>query len=140
MKRILCVCMVFLLLLTACTSRKGETGKDLKLQYSQAIYELSFSTYRVSGWMFGDWIISYAHDSEIIKSGHRLVSSVGIFSFYSIQVTIAEKGSSDHAYCSALSVAICDGGFGTTEMEVTSHNGNTTVFRINCNVKQIGKQ
>ena len=138
MKRILCVSLV-LLLLAGCSAPEPAPLPEPEGSYTQDIFELTFSVERVSGGPVSDWDFTYSHNDEAITSGHRVLLSVEVFTFYHVQVTATENGTSDNTYTASFPVALCDGGSGKTEITVTAADGRVSTFKIVCNVKQVGK-
>ena len=136
MKRVLCMGMVLMVLLTACSAPAQQV--PLSGDYAYGVYELDFSVKRLSGWPFEKWDFVYMHDGEEIQSGYQVLQSVGIFSFYSVQVNVIERDDPENAYSDTFSVAICNGGSGQAEITVTGSNGKTATFKVTCNVTQVG--
>ena len=137
MKRVICVAMV--LLLVGCSAPAPTPEPVPEDSYTQDIYELTFSVERVSGGSARDWDFTYSHNDEIITSGHRVLLSVEVFTFYSVQVDVTELGASGNAFSKFIPVALCDGGSGKTEIVVTSSDGHTSTFKVICTVKRVGK-
>lgn len=138
MKRLLCVALV-LLLLAGCSVPEPAPIPEPEGSYTQDIYELTFSVERVSGGSARNWDFTYSHNDEAIASGHRVLLSKEVFTFYHVQVTVTEDGNPDNAYSDSFPVALCDGGSGKTEITVTAANGRESTFKIVCTVKQVGK-
>ena len=138
MKRILCVSLV-LLLLAGCSAPEPVPIPEPEGSYTQDIFELTFSVERVSGGSARDWDFTYSHNNEVITSGHRVLLSKEVFTFYSVQLTVTEDGNPDNAYSDSFPVALCDGGSGKTEITVTAANGRESTFKIVCTVRQVGK-
>lgn len=63
-----------------------------------------------------------------------------IFSFQSIGVEVREKDKIDDVGTGILSVALCDGGFGKTQITATEtngrHKGKVAVWEITCEVER----
>ena len=137
MKRVLCVVMALLLLLAGCSSPESTPTllPELEGSYTQDIYELTFSVERVSGGSAWRWDFTYSHNDETIASGYRVLLSKGVFTFYSVQVTITEDRNPDNAYSDSFPVALCDGGSGKTEITVTAADGRVSTFKILCTVR-----
>lgn len=142
MKPVVCFAIALLLLLTACSSPEPTPTllPEPEGSYTQDIFELTFSVERVSGESIRNWDFIYSHNDEIITSGHQTLLSVEVFTFYAVQVTIAEDGNPNNVYTASMPVALCDGGSGKTEITVTDSNGNATTFKVICAVKRVGKQ
>ena len=140
MNRVRCVALV-LLLLAGCSAPEPVPTPvpEPEGSYTQDIYELTFSVERVSGGSAWRWDFTYSHNDETIASGYRVLLSPGVFTFYSVQVTVTEDGNPDNTYCDSFPVALCDGGSGKTEITVTAANGRESIFKIVCTVKQVGK-
>ena len=138
MKRVMCAVLA-LLLLAGCSAPEPTPEPEPEGSYTQDIYELTFSVERVSGGPVSDWDFTYSHNDEAITSGHRGLLSVEVFTFYHVQVTATENGTSDNTYTASFPVALCDGGSGKTEITVTAADGRVSTFKIVCNVKQVGK-
>lgn len=139
MKRAICVTLV-LLLLAGCSTPEPAPTPELVPEgsYTQDVYELTFSVERVSGGSARDWEFTYSHNDEIIASGHRVLLSVEVFTFYSVQVDVTERGASGNAFSKSIPVALCDGGSGKAEIAVTSSDGRTSTFKVICTVKRVG--
>ena len=142
MKRILCVSMVLILLLTACSAPVQQlppsTEQDGDDGYG--VYEFTFHVECLSGWTFEDWNFIYTYKGKEIQSGYQMLFSLGLFSFHSVQVDVIEQGNPQNVFHAAFPIAICDGGYGETEITVTDTGGKTTIYKITCGVTQVGKQ
>ncbi len=138
MKRLLCVALV-LLLLAGCSVPEPAPIPEPEGSYTQDIYELTFSVERVSGSSARGWDFTYSHNDEAISSGHRVLLSKEVFTFYHVRVDVAERGAVSNSYDCSFPVALCDGGSGKTEITVTAANGRVSTFKIVCTVKQVGK-
>ena len=138
MKRLLCVALV-LLFLAGCSAPEPVPIPEPEGSYTQDIYELTFSVERVSGGSARDWEFTYSHNNEPINSGHRVLLSKEVFTFYHVRVDVAERGSVSNSYNCSFPVALCDGGSGKTEITVTAADGRESTFKIVCTVKQVGK-
>ena len=141
MKRVMCVVVALLLLLAGCSSPEPTPTllPESEGTYTQDIFELTFSVERVSGGSSRNWDFIYSHNDEIITSGHQTLLSVEVFTFYAVQVTVAEDGNPNNVYTASMPVALCDGGSGKTEITVTAADGRTSTFKVICTVKQVGK-
>lgn len=141
MKRVMCVIAVLLLLSTGCSSPEPTPTPPSELEgtYTHDIFELTFSVERVSGGSSRNWDFIYSHNDEIITSGHQTLLSVEVFTFYAVQVTVAEDGNPNNVYTASMPVALCDGGSGKTEITVTASNGKVSTFKVVCTVKHVGK-
>lgn len=140
MKRLLCVALVLLLLAGCSAPEPAPTpAPEPEGSYTQDIYELTFSVERVSGGSARDWDFTYSHNDEVITSGHRVLLSKEVFTFYHVRVDVAERGAVSNAYSDSFPVALCDGGSGKTEITVTAADGRVSTFKIVCTVKQVGK-
>ena len=95
---------------------------------------------RLSGWPFEGWDVVYTYNGETIKSGHQVLLSVEVFTFYSVQVEMIERDNPENSFTATFPVAVCDGGSGKTEIRVTSSNGKTAAFKVTCDVTQVGKR
>lgn len=151
MKRFVCVVCVVALLLSGCTvpeSTKATTEAtepETTANYTHGIYELTFKAKRVSDDSVGnDWTITYTHNGETVKSGHRVLLSLEVFTFQTIEVEVREDDKLDDVGTGDMKVAICDGGSEKTTITVTEnggrYKGETAVWEITCTVKLIGKQ
>ena len=136
MRRILCVVML-LLVLTGCAASMTEPEPTRSFKYG--IYEFNFSEERISGTPTDDWEFVYSYDGETISGGHQIFYSLELFTFYYIQVEVIEKDTPTNTYTAKFPVAICDGGSGRTEITVIDTAGKNAVFKIKCQVTQIGK-
>lgn len=137
MKRALCLCVLLAVLLTACAqptqppvTAPGEDGP-------YGVYELDFSVECLSGWSFGVWRFVYSHNGEKIKSGHQVLQSEEIFSFYPVRVDVIRWGHPKCSVTATIQVAICEGGSGKTEVTVTTCNGKTSTFQLRCDVSRV---
>ena len=142
MKRMICTSIVLIMLLTGCSAPAQQVppitepnGND-----TYGVYELDFDVERLSGCPFEGWDVAYTHNDEVIESGHQVLLSVGIFTFYSVQVDVTERGDPKNTFTATFPVAICDGGTGKTQITVTDSNGKTTTFKVTCEVAQVGKR
>ena len=142
MKRILCTSIVLIILLTACSAPAQLVPPSTELygNYTYGVYELNFDIERLSGWPFESWDVVYTYNDEVIESGHQVLLSVEIFTFYSVQVDVIERDNPKNSFTATFPVAICDGGSGKTEITVTSSNGKTATFNVTCDVTQVGKR
>ena len=141
MKRVMCVVVALLLLLAGCSSPEPTPTllPEPEGSYTQDIFELTFSVERVSGGSSRNWDFIYSHNDEIITSGHQTLLSVEVFTFYAVQVTVAEDGNPNNVYTASMPVALCDGGSGKAEITVTASNGKVSTFKVICTVKHVGK-
>ena len=108
--------------------------------YDYGIYELSFTEEAVSGGSTGQWEFIYSYNGEIIDNGYQITYSLELFTFYYIQVEVIEKGTPSNRYTTKFPVAICEVGFGETEITVTSADGNSATFSIRCQLEMVGKR
>jgi len=88
MKRILCTSIVLIMLLTGCFAPAQQVPPTTELggDYTYGVYELDFDIERLSGWPFESWNVVYTHNDEKIESGHQVLLSVEVFTFYAVQV------------------------------------------------------
>ena len=136
MRRILCA-VILLLVLSGCAEPMTEpepTGS-----YKYGIYEFNFLEEQISGAPTDDWEFVYSYNGETIASGHQIAYSLELFTFYRIQVVATQKSNPDYTYSTIFPVAICEGGFGRTEITVIDTAGKNATFKIKCQVTQIGK-
>ena len=146
MKRVLClVCLVALLLYGCSVPEPESTEPEQTVNYTQGIYELTFKAKRVSNNSVGnDWKITYTHNGQTVKSGHKVLLSLEVFTFQTIEVEIREDDKLDDVGTGIMKVAICDGGSGKTTITVTEnggrYKGESAVWEITCTVKLVGKQ
>ena len=107
-------------------------------------YQLTFQTKEISNDSVGkDWSFTYTYNGQIIQSGYEIIQSAGVFSFQSIDVEVREKDKFDDVGKGTLTVAVCDGGSGKTQITVTETNGcykgNIAVWEISCQInKSVG--
>lgn len=127
-KKVISLLIALLLLLSICNTE----AKD----YTYGIYRFTF---RVSGGITWGWDFAYTYQGEQISSGHRILFSLELFTFHTVQVTVTEKADPTNSYTAEFRAAICDGG-GHTDITVTNSKGKTTTFQITCKLKQVGKQ
>lgn len=137
MKRILCIGVSLVLLLTACSApiQPPATGGNA----DQGIYELTFLVEPLTFWPFRDWDFVFTYNGEPIKSGHKIQLSLEVFAFFPVRVEVIERGVSGSKYSTLLRVPIYDGGSEKTEITVTSHGRFQVTFQIICRVTQVGK-
>ena len=142
MKRILCTSIVLIILLTACSAPAQQVPPNTEPSgsYTYGVYELNFDVERLSGWPFESWDVVYTYNDEKIESGHQVLLSVEVFTFYSVQVVMIERDNPESSFTATFPVAICDGGSGKTEITVTGSNGKTATFKVTCDVTQVGKR
>ena len=142
MKRILCTSIVLVMLLTACSAPVQQTPPSTEPNgnYTYGVYELDFNVERLSGWPFEGWDVVYTYNDEVIESGHQVLLSVEVFTFYSVRVDMIERDNPNNTFSATFPVAICDGGSGKTEITVTGSNGKTATFKVTCDVTQVGKR
>lgn len=138
MKRVICASLSLLMLLTGCTAPAPDPLPTESFTYG--IYEFAFAVEQLSGKPTDAWDFVYTYNGETVTTGHQIRFSLGIFTFHSMQVDIIEKAAPDNTYSSTFPVAICRGGSGKTEITVTDTDGKTAIFKITCQVTQIGKQ
>ena len=142
MKRILCTSIALLLLLTACSTpvQQMPPSTEPNGNYTYGVYELDFDVERLSGWPFESWDVVYTYNDEKIESGHQVLLSVEVFTFYSVQVEMIERDNPKNSFTATFPVAICNGGSGKTEIMVADSNGKTATFKVTCEVTQVGKR
>ena len=140
MKRVLCVALVLLLLAGCSAPEPAPTPvPEPEGSYTQDIYELTFSVEQVSGGSARHWDFTYSHNDEVITSGYRVLLSKEVFTFNHVRIDVAEREAESNVCTRSFPVALCDGGFGKTEITVTAADGCTSIFKIVCTVKQVGK-
>ena len=137
MRRILCGVML-LLVLSGCADPVTDPKPTESFKYG--IYEFNFSEEQISGIPTDDWEFVYTYDGKTITSGHQIVYSLELFTFYRIQVVATQKSNPDCTYSTTFPVAICDGGSGKTVLSVMNANGKDSVFNIKCQVIQKGER
>ena len=108
--------------------------------FDYGIYELSFTEEAVSGDGTDQWEFIYSYNGETIDSDYQITYSLEQFTFYYIQVEVIEKGTPSNTYTAKFPVAICEVGCGKTEITVTSTDGKMAMFKIKCQVIQVGDQ
>ena len=133
--------LVLALLLSGCSAKEPEPTEH----YTHGIYELTFKARKISNNHVGnDWYFTYTYNGETITSGYQITQSLEIFSFQPIQIEIREDDKIDDIGTGSMSVAICDGGSGKTQITVTEsggcYDGNTAVWEITCEVKLVDKR
>ncbi|MBQ8360104.1 MAG: hypothetical protein IJX37_09435 [Oscillospiraceae bacterium] len=144
MKRIVCIGCLLALLLSACSLRE-QTPAIPEDNYTQGVYELTFTTEKISNNRVGnDWSFTYTHNGQTVKSGYQITQDLEIFTFQSIGVEIQENDKFDDGGTGVLRVAMCDGGSGKTTVTVTEnggpYEGSEAVWEITCSVTLISKQ
>ena len=137
MRRILSGVML-LLVLTGCADPVTDPKPTESFKYG--IYEFNFSEEQISGIPTDDWEFVYSYDGQTITSGHQIVYSLELFTFYRIQVVATQKSNPDYTYSATFPVAICDGGSGKTVLSVMNANGKDSAFNIKCQVIQKGER
>ena len=142
MKRILCTSIVLIMLLSACSAPVQQVlpTTELSGDYTYGVYALDFHIERLSGWPFESWDVVYTYNDEVIESGHQVLLSVEVFTFYSVQVEMIERDNPKNTFTATFPVAICDGGSGKTEITVTDSNGKSATFKVTCDVTQVGNR
>lgn len=146
MKKLVYLIMLVALLLAGCSAQEPEPEPILpEVNYTQGIYQLTFKTRKISNDCVGnDWSFTYTYNGQEIKSGFQIYQSLEIFTFQAIEVEIREDDKIDDVGTGTLRVAICDGGSGKVEITVTEkggkYNGNTAVWEITCEVKEVGRE
>ena len=143
MKKTIWIIAVMLVALVVCTIELPEAPEPSEParteDFDYGIYELSFTEEAVSGDGTDQWEFIYSYNGETIDSDYQITYSLEQFTFYYIQVEVIEKGTPSNTYTAKFPVAICEIGFGKTEITVTSADGNSTVFRIKCQLEMVGK-
>lgn len=134
MRKVVCISIALLLLLTACSAQTPEPDTG----HTYGVYKFRLSVEQISGWPFGRWQFVYTYKGETITSGYRIRFPLDLFALHAIRVDIKERNAPDNVYTSTLLIGICDGGSGETEVTVTGRDGWTATFRITCNVTQVG--
>lgn len=125
-------------MLTGCVEPMTDPKPTESFKYG--IYEFNFSEEQISGTPTDDWEFVYSYDGETIASGHQIAYSLELFTFYRIQVVAMQKSNPDYTYSATFPVAICDGGYGKTELAVTDINGKSVILTISCYLVQVGKR
>ena len=137
MKRFLCVGMVLMVLLSACSAPVQPPSVTVKMGNQEyGMYELNFSVSCISG-RYEDWEFVYTYGGERVQSGYQFSFPLGIVSFQSVQVDVREKDCFFSSYKTTFPVAVYDGGSGNAEIAVTGIDGNTAVFKITCRVTRV---
>lgn len=142
MRKILCIWVAMAFLLAACapSPQSEASGTAQGSDQTSGAYVLTFSVAQLSGWPSDAWDFVYTYGGETVLSGHRIEFPPDLFSFSTIQVDVIEKDAPGNVFSATFPVAICDGGFGETEVAVTGSDGRTASFRITCQVAQAGKR
>ena len=139
-RRLMSVSIAIILLLTGCSIPVQTTDPASTAAATHGIYEFTFEVVQTSGAPADQWEFRYAYSGETICSGHQILYSLELFTFYRIQVTVTERGVPDNAYYATFPVAICNGSSGKTDVAVTGASGNQAIFQIICRVTQIDRQ
>ena len=136
MKRILFISLAVLMLLSACTkpTEMLPPGYVVSEDNSYEIYEFTFLAESLSGGTLADWDFIYTYNGEEIQTGHQIRFPLGIFSFHSMQVKVVERADPKNAFSETFAVAVCHGGFGETEINVTDSHGKNETFKVTCDV------
>ena len=144
MKKIIWIIAVMLVALAVCTIELPEAPEPSEPaqteDFDYGIYELSFTEEAVSGDRTDQWEFIYSYNGETIDSDYQITYSLEQFTFYYIQVEVIEKGKPSNTYTAKFPVAICEVGFGKTEITVTSADGVIMTFRLKCKVTLVGRQ
>ena len=144
MKKIIWIIAVMLVALVVCTIELPEapepSGPAQTEDFDYGIYELSFTEEAVSGDGTDQWKFIYSYNGETIDSDYQITYSLEQFTFYYIQVEVIEKGTPSNTYTAKFPVAICEVGFGKTEITVTSTDGKMAIFKISCRVILVDKE
>lgn len=146
MRKQLCIGVVLAILLAGCSAPAQtslpEAPPDLGVYGCQSygVYEFTFSAEKLSGDSTEEWDFVYTYKGGEIQSGYQFLYSPEVFSFHSIEVKVTQRKAPGNSWCAVFPVAIFDGGSGKTEITVTDRAGNRAVFRISCQVAQVGKQ
>lgn len=138
-RRLVSVSIAIILLLTGCSIPAQISDPASTAAATYGIYEFAFEVVQVSGAPTSQWEFRYTYSGETIRSGHQILYSLELFTFYRIQVTVTERDAPDNAYCATFPVAICNGSSGKTDVAVTGASGNHATFQIICRVTQIGR-
>ena len=122
MKRFACIAFLLVLVFSACSAEEQTpTFPQETLDYDK--YQLTFQTKEISNDSVGkDWSFTYTYNGQIIQSGYEIIQSAGVFSFQSIDVEVRKKDKFDDVGKGTLTVAVCDGGSGKTQITVTETN------------------
>ncbi len=144
MKRTVCIVCLLALLLSSCSAPE-QTPTIPERDYDYGIYQLTFTEKKISNDCVGnDWSFTYKCNGETVKSGHKVLLSLEVFTFQTIAVEIREGDRLDDVGTGDIKVAICDGSSGKTTITVTEnggqYKGNTAIWEITCTVKLVGKQ
>ena len=137
MRKNLCAVVMLLLVLTGCAEPMTEPEPTRSFKYG--IYEFNFSEEQISGTPTDDWEFVYSYNGETIASGYQITYSLELFTFYRIQVVAAQKSNPDYTYSTTFPVAICEVGYGKTEITVAGADGKSATFKITCSLLQIEK-
>ena len=144
MKKIILIIAALTVVIVACTIELPEAPEPSEPAQTEAfdygIYELSFTEEAVSGDGTDQWEFIYSYNGETIDSDYQITYSLEQFTFYYIQVEVIEKGTPSNTYTAKFPVAICEVGFGKTEITVTSADGNSATFGIRCQLEMVGKR
>ena len=140
MKKIIWIIAVMLVALVVCTIELPEAPEPSEPAQTDGIYELSFTEEAVLGDGTDQWEFIYSYNGETIDSDYQITYSLEQFTFYYIQVEVIEKGTPSNRYTTQFPVAICEVGCGKTEITVTSTDGKMAMFKIKCQVIQVGDQ
>ena len=141
MKKTIWIIAVMLVALVVCTIELPEAPEPAQTEdFDYGIYELSFTDEAVSGDGTDQWEFIYSYNGETIDSDYQITYSLEQFTFYYIQVEAIEKGTPSNTYTAKFPVAICEVGCGKTEITVTSTDGKMAMFKIKCQVIQVGDQ
>lgn len=131
------LCMVLLFALVGCSvPEPGTTGES---GGTYVAYELTLSVEAISGDV-DDWNFVYTHNGEKVENGYQILLPAGVFCFQSIAVEVTEKDATGNVFRATFPVAICDGGSGKTEIEVSQGCDSVVRFQILCHVKRVDLQ
>jgi len=136
---ILCICIMLAVILTLCSQSYGVMIEDIEFgenYRTYGIYMLIFRVKWVSGWPFG-WDFVYSYGGQELNSGNYMRYPLDIFTFLPFQVNVIERDRPENVFFATMQVAICDGGYGKTEITVTDSSGKTAVFQVVCKLIQV---
>ena len=150
-KRLFCIVCVLSILLSGCTTTEitESTGSNytevVGKDYTEGVYELRISKRQLSNNAVGnDWSFRYFYNGEEIKNGHTFTLSLELFMFVSIDVEVTEEDKISDVGNGKITLGLCDGGKGKTEVTVVENagafKGNEAVWEITCEFVMVGKQ
>lgn len=103
-------------------------------------YEFTFSVESDCGEAGYDTDFIFTYHGEETSSGQQLRFPLGVFSFQIIEICAIDRERQCSIGRAMLSIGVCGGGIGRTEMTVTGKKGTDSTYRIVCTVLLVGTE